>query len=161
MARPGPFLTTPVEDFDGLMATNSRGAFLVAQEAARRMAEAGGGGRIINIGSILGIRPGRQQTNYSMAKSALHMMTRVMAVELAKHKISVNCIAPGYFATEMNDEFFATAKGRSYIRERVPFQRLGRLEELDGILKLLAGDGASFITGAIIPVDGGHVNSAL
>lgn len=96
-----------------------------------------------------------------MGKASVHHMTRIMALEMARHSISVNGIAPGYFATEMNEDFFMTAKGQRYVKERVPFGRLGQLDELGEVLLLLAGPGSSFTTGVVIPVDGGHVNSAL
>ena len=96
-----------------------------------------------------------------MGKASVHHMTRIMALEMARHSISVNGIAPGYFATEMNEDFFMTAKGQRYVKERVPFGRLGQLDELGEVLLLLAGPGSSFVTGVVIPVDGGHVNSAL
>jgi len=87
-------------------------------------------------------------------------MTRNMALELARYKIRVNAIAPGYIETDINREFFASAAGQAMIK-RVPQRRLGQPEDLDGALLLLASDASSYMTGSTIVVDGGHLHSAL
>jgi NAD(P)-dependent dehydrogenase (short-subunit alcohol dehydrogenase family) len=83
-----------------------------------------------------------------------------MALELARSNIRVNAIAPGYILTEINDDFFDTEEGQNYIKS-IPMRRLGLESELDGILLLLASDASSFMTGSIIPVDGGHLVNPL
>eukprot|EP01047_Picozoa_sp_COSAG01_P003486 COSAG01_NODE_104_length_26171_cov_96.617612_12_plen_149_part_00 len=95
------------------------------------------------------------------SKAALDQLTRVMAVELARSSIRVNGLAPGYFATEMNGEFFETSQGRQYIQRRFVTKRLGQLHELDGALLLLASEAGSYITGQTLAIDGGHLQSAL
>ncbi len=97
---------------------------------------------------------------YAVSKAGVVQMTKVMALELARHGIRVNALAPGYLDTELNRAFWETDAGRALIR-RVPQRRLGQLEDLDGPLLLLASDGSRFMTGAVIAVDGGHLVSSL
>jgi NAD(P)-dependent dehydrogenase (short-subunit alcohol dehydrogenase family) len=147
-------------DWDFVVDTNLKGAFLVATETARAMVAAGRGGSIVNIASIVGLRPISQLASYAASKAGLIHLTHALALELARHGIRVNAIAPGYFATEMNDAFWETEPGRAMIK-RIPQRRLGRLPDLDGPLLLLASDASAYMTGAVIPVDGGHLVSAL
>jgi NAD(P)-dependent dehydrogenase (short-subunit alcohol dehydrogenase family) len=155
IAATRPFLDHTVEDWDGVMGVNLRGAFLVAQEAARRMAAAKSGGSIIHIASILGERIIPGVASYTAAKAGLLQLTRQMAVELARHSIRVNAIAPGYIASDMNRDFFASEPGQAMIR-RIPQRRLGQPEDLDGPLLLLASDAGRHMTGSVLTVDGGH-----
>lgn len=148
------------ESFARIIDTNLRGCWLVAREAARHILAKGGGGSIVNVASILGLRQGGQLTAYATAKAALIQLTKQLALEWARHQIRVNALAPGYFETDINREFFATEKGHALIR-RIPMRRLGCLEDLVEPLMLLAGDGGAFITGAVLPVDGGHLVSSL
>ena len=87
-------------------------------------------------------------------------LTNAMALELARHNIRVNALAPGYIETEMNREFFASPAGQAMIK-RIPQRRLGRPEDLDGALLLLASDASAYMTGSTIVVDGGHLHSSL
>ncbi len=149
------FLEQSAADWDAVMAVDLRGAFLVAQAAARRMVAAGKPGSIVNIGSITGGRTMPGLTAYATAKAGLAHLTRGMAVELAWHEIRVNALAPGYVETDMNRAFFATEAGQALIR-RIPQRRLGRLEDLTGPLLLLASAAGAHMTGTVIEVDGGH-----
>ncbi|MNH19725.1 Gluconate 5-dehydrogenase [compost metagenome] len=88
-------------------------------------------------------------------------LTKALALEFARYDIRVNAIAPGYFQTEMNDSYFASEKGQAYIKAAVPMRKLGQLEQLDGPLLLLASAAGSFMTGATLAVDGGHLVSSL
>jgi len=155
-----PVLDHGLAEWDALIDTNLKGPFLVATEVARRMRERGRGGAIVNVASILGIRQAGHVAAYAASKSALIQLTKVMALELARHGIRVNAIAPGYFSTDINRDFWTTEAGHSLVR-RIPQRRLGRLEELDGPLLLLASDASSYMTGAVITVDGGHLVSSL
>lgn len=146
------------DDYDAVVDTDQKGAFLVATEVARVMK--GRGGSIINIASILGLRQGGHATVYAMAKAAVVQMTKQLALELARYGIRCNAIAPGYFATEMNEAFFGTDAGEALIK-RVPMRRLGELTDLDGPLLLLASEDSRFMTGNVITVDGGHMVSGL
>ena len=161
IAKPNLALRTTAEEFDELMGTNLRGAFFVAQEVCTRLVAAGKPGCVVNISSILGQRPGAQQSTYGAAKAALDQLTRVLALELSRNHVRVNGLAPGYFATEMNADFFDTERGRRYIDDRFVTKRLGALHELDGALLLLASDAGSFISGQTLAIDGGHLQSAL
>lgn len=152
VARPALELTA--DDWDLTIATNLRGAFLVAQAAARRMAGTGGGS-IINIASIAGLRTGGHLSAYAASKAGLIHLTKNLAVDLARNGVRVNAIAPGYIETELNTEFFASKAGEEMIR-RIPQRRLGRPEDLDGPLLLLASDASRYMTGAVLVVDGGH-----
>jgi len=148
------------ESFAKILDTNLRGCWLVAREAARHMLAKGGGGAIVNVASIIGLRQAGQVTAYATAKAALIQLTKQLALEWARYEIRVNALAPGYVETDLNREFFATEKGQVLIR-RIPMRRLVRLEDLVEPLMLLAGDGGAFITGAVLPVDGGHLVSSL
>ncbi|TXL72158.1 glucose 1-dehydrogenase [Vineibacter terrae] len=153
-------LTMPESEWDEVVNTNLRGAWLVAQTAAQRMVAAKRSGRIINIASILGLRTIGQVAPYNAAKAGLLHLTRALAMEWARHGIQVNAISPGYIETEMNDAFWKTPAGLRLI-ERIPQRRLGKPENLDGALLLLASEAGAFMTGANIVVDGGHTVSTL
>jgi NAD(P)-dependent dehydrogenase (short-subunit alcohol dehydrogenase family) len=153
-------LEMPQSDWDEVVNTNLRGAWLVAQTAAQRMVAAKRSGRIINIASILGLRTIGQVAPYNAAKAGLLHLTRALAMEWARHGIQVNAISPGYIETEMNDAFWRTPAGQRLI-ERIPQRRLGKPGNLDGALLLLASDAGAFMTGANIVVDGGHTVSTL
>jgi len=159
VVRDGPALDQTEADWDAVIDTNLKGMFLVAQAAGRAM-KVHGGGSIINIASILGLRQAGAVLPYAVSKAGVVQMTKVMALELARHGIRVNALAPGYLDTELNRAFWETDAGRALIR-RVPQRRLGQLEDLDGPLLLLASDGSRFMTGAVIAVDGGHLVSSL
>lgn len=150
-----PFLEQTVEDWDFVLDTNLKGAFLVAQAVARRMVEDGRGGNIVNIASIIAQRVEKQLVAYAASKAGLVQVTKTMALELARHDIRVNAIAPGYVITEINKDFLESEAGEK-MKRGVPMRRFGAVEDLDGPLLLLAGDGSRFMTGSVVTVDGGH-----
>lgn len=156
----GAALTLPTQDYDALMAINVRGVWLVAVRAARRWEEAGRGGSIVNIASIQGERVMPGITPYSTSKAAVVHMTKSLALEWARYGIRVNAIEPGYIGTEMTDVMWETDYGKALIK-RIPMRRLGKPEELNGLFLLLATDAGSWMTGACVPVDGGHLCSSL
>lgn len=143
-------------DWDYVVDTNLKGAWLVAQAVAKTMAARGRGGRIINIASIASSVVLGQLSAYCASKAAIAHLTRALAVEWARHEIQVNAIAPGYIETDMNKDFFASAAGQALIQRDIPQRRIGQPEDLDGALLLLASDASRFMTGAVIAVDGGH-----
>ncbi|PNU03116.1 2-deoxy-D-gluconate 3-dehydrogenase [Novosphingobium guangzhouense] len=155
-----PVLDAGVEDYDYVMNANLRGAFLVATEVARGMRDQGQGGAIVNIASILGLAQGGQLCVYAMSKAGVVQMTRQMALELARYDIRVNALAPGYFATDMNRDFLSSKAGEAMAR-RIPQRRFGNFEDLDGPLALLCSDASRYMTGVVIPVDGGHLLGGL
>ena len=155
-----PSLDLDETDWDAVVNANLRGAWLVAQAAAQALVSAGRPGRIVNIGSIVGLRTIGQLAPYAAAKAGLIHLTRVLAMEWARHGIQVNAIAPGYVETDLNRDFWASPAGMRLI-ERIPQRRLGRLEDLDGPLLLLASDASAFMTGSVLVVDGGHTVASL
>jgi len=155
-----PILDTEEADWDRVLDTNLKGAFLVSQAVARRLRDTGRPGSIINIASILGLRQGSALTSYAVSKAGLVQLTKQMALELARYRIRVNAIAPGYIRTDMNREFFDSGRGDAMLK-RIPQRRLGEPAELDAPLLLLAGESGAFMTGSVIVVDGGHLVSSL
>jgi NAD(P)-dependent dehydrogenase (short-subunit alcohol dehydrogenase family) len=155
-----PALDMPEKDWDAVVDTNLRGAWLMAQGAAKRWVADKRPGSIVNIGSILGLRTIGQVAPYNASKAGLIHLTRVLAMEWARYHIRVNAICPGYIETEMNSAFWKTPGGQKLI-ERIPQRRIGQPEHLDGALLLLASDAGEFMTGSVITVDGGHTASSL
>lgn len=160
IASATPALEIDEADWNRTMDTNLKGAWLVAQEAARQMVTAETHGSIINIASILAFRVAKDLAPYAASKAALLQLTRSLSLEWARHKIRVNAIAPGYIITDMNREFFQRAESADVIK-RIPQHRVGTPEDLDGALLLLASDASSYMTGSTIVVDGGHLQSSL
>lgn len=142
-------------EWDRVVDTNLKGAWLVAREVARHMVRLGHGGRIVNVGSILGLRAAARVPAYAASKAGLLHLTRAMAVELARHKIRVNAIAPGYVETDLNREFLQGPAGQSMLK-RIPSRRFGSMADLDGPLLLLASEASAYMTGAVITIDGGQ-----
>jgi len=152
------FLETSEEEWSAVLDTDLTGLMRVGQETARRMAARGEGGAILNVASILGVRPAPQVAAYAAAKAAAISLTQSMALELARHRIRVNALAPGYIETDLNSAFLRSPAGEALAR-RVPMRRFGAAEDLDGAVLLLVSDAGRFITGATLPVDGGHLLS--
>jgi NAD(P)-dependent dehydrogenase (short-subunit alcohol dehydrogenase family) len=155
-----PALQQDERSWDAVIDTNLKGVWLVAQAAAKRMVENKVQGSIVNIASILGLRVAGAVAPYAISKAGVIQMTKALALEWARYGIRVNALAPGYFVTELNDEFFQSDAGQALIK-RVPQRRLGQLSELDGPLLLLISNAGSFMTGSVLTVDGGHMVSGL
>jgi NAD(P)-dependent dehydrogenase (short-subunit alcohol dehydrogenase family) len=143
------------EQWDTVYETNLRGPWVLAQEIIKRRLEDGRGASIINIASVLGIRAIGHLAPYSAAKAGLINLGRDLCVDLATSGIRVNALAPGYFVTEMNDEWLQTPAGDK-LRNRIPARRFGDPAELDGALIYLASDASRYMNGNLITVDGGH-----
>ena len=159
ITRETRFLDHKEADWDAVINLNLRSVYLVAQLAARGMAERGSGS-IVNIASILGLRQAQGIASYCVSKAGVVQLTKVMALELARHNVRVNAIAPGYFETALNAAYFASGAGRRMIKH-IPQRRIGNLAELDGPLLLLASGASSYMTGTVLTVDGGHLVSSL
>ena len=157
---PKRFKDLDEESWNYVLETNLNGAYRVAKNFTDHLIKDNKGGSIINIASILGLRVGLNLASYATAKAGLVQLTKSMALELARSKVRVNAIAPGYILTEINDDFFATTDGQNYIKN-IPMNRLGLESDLDGVLLLLSSEASSFMTGSIIPVDGGHLINPL
>jgi NAD(P)-dependent dehydrogenase (short-subunit alcohol dehydrogenase family) len=152
-----------LDDWNRVIQINLTGSFLCAQEAGRRMIEQGTGGCIINISSIAGCSAlGRGNLAYSTTKGALNQLTRELAVEWAKYGIRVNAILPAQIRTSylqqlINDPNFDSDSLIQRFLVGIPLDRLGEPEDLIGPIVFLASDAAAFVTGALIPVDGGNL----
>ncbi len=155
-----PALEVEADEWDRLMDTNLKGAWLVARDVARRMQAQGTGGSIVNIASIAGFHPAGRLSAYATSKAALIHLTRSLALELARAAIRVNAIAPGYFETDINRDFLGSEAGAS-LRQRIPQRRFGRPQDLDGVLLLLASEASAYMTGSVLVVDGGHLQAGL
>ncbi|MEL7030179.1 MAG: glucose 1-dehydrogenase [Pseudomonadota bacterium] len=148
------------EEWDRVIDTNLKGAWMVSKAGANRLIADGRPGTIINIASILSFRVSATVPAYAASKAGLAQLTKAMSLELARHQIRVNAIAPGYVETEMNSDFFASEPGLAMIK-RIPQRRLGTVEDLEGPLLLLASDASQYMTGSVVVVDGGHLQSSL
>jgi NAD(P)-dependent dehydrogenase (short-subunit alcohol dehydrogenase family) len=160
LSREAFFTTMDEDDFDLVMDTNTKGVWLVARTFAGALVKAGKTGSMINIASVAGKRVGYTMAAYCASKAACEHMTRAMAIEMARYGVRVNAIAPGYFETEINDTFLVSDEGQKMMK-RIPMRRFGEHEELSGPLLLLASDAGSFMTGATVVVDGGHMWGSL
>jgi hypothetical protein len=159
IAGAGAAIDMEPDAFREVVDTNLTGVFTVAQAAARQMREAGGGS-IVNIASILGLRVTGHVAAYAASKAAVVQLTKALALEWARYGVRVNALCPGYIETPINADFFATDAGAAVVR-RIPQRRLGLASDLDGPLLLLASDRSAYMTGAVLAVDGGHLVSGL
>jgi NAD(P)-dependent dehydrogenase (short-subunit alcohol dehydrogenase family) len=160
IAEGGPSLDTSAAEFDRVIATNLRGVWLMSKAAAERWRDAKSGGAIVNIASILGFRVSGGTAAYAVSKAGVVQMTQAHALEWARYGVRVNALAPGYIETEINAGFFETEHGQAMIR-RIPMRRIGQPQDLDGAFLLLCSEASRWMTGATIPVDGGHLVSSL
>ncbi|MFW7340188.1 glucose 1-dehydrogenase [Pollutimonas sp. H1-120] len=154
-----PFLEQTPEELDVVIGTNLRGAFLVAQRAARAMAEQGGGA-IINVASTAGLRPGGMLSSYGATKAGLIHLSKVMAYELARNNIRVNALCPGNIETEMHREFEDAGFAQALVK-RIPQRRFGQCKDLAGATLLLASDAGAYMTGTVLTVDGGQIVNSI
>ena len=151
------------KDFDFVFDTNVKGSYFVAQEVGKRMiARARGaapgtftGGRIVNVASMLGLRPVPQLSVYSMSKAAIIHMTKALALEWGRFGINVNALCPGYIDTEINHHVWHTEAGQKMIKG-FPRQRVGKPADLDAVLMMLCANESHFVNGAIITADDGQ-----
>jgi NAD(P)-dependent dehydrogenase (short-subunit alcohol dehydrogenase family) len=160
VARPAMALNQSEAQWDEVLDTNLKGLFFVAQAAGRVMQKHRRGGSIINIASVAGIRQGMGLLPYHVSKSGVIQLTKTLALEFARFNIRVNAIAPGSFPTEMTGGFWDSDEGKAML-QRIPQRRLGRLQDLDGPLLLLASEASAYMTGSVVTVDGGHLVSGL
>ncbi|WP_137181629.1 SDR family NAD(P)-dependent oxidoreductase [Roseomonas sp. AR75] len=150
-----PFLEITDADWDAVHGVNLRGYFACAQTAAQRMVRRGGGGRIVMVSSINQAHASPDLAHYVASKGGVMMLARSMALELAPHGITVNCVAPGTIETDINRHMLADAEFRARKLAPVPLARAGTPEDVAGAVVYLAGKGAGYVTGSTITVDGG------
>lgn len=156
IAHGGRAVEMPPEEWRKVLSTNLDAVFFWAQEAARRLLAVKKQGAIVNIASVLGLAVSKGAVAYAAAKAGVVQVTKALAVELAFKGVRVNAIAPGWFVTEMNDDYLSGEEGAAIKRE-IPMGRFGNPGDLDGALLLLVSDAGGYITGATIVVDGGQV----
>jgi len=151
-----PFPDIDEAAWNNLVNTNFTGTMRMAKEFSKRLIAVEKPGSIINITSVTGIQVMKNIPCYGSIKAAVNHLTKQIAADLFGKNIRCNGIAPGYFLTDMVEGYFETEQGKADI-DRLPGKRVGRVEQLDGVILLLASDASSFINGAIIPVDDGQV----
>ncbi len=153
--RPQHIFEVEEEVLDAMLALNVKAAFIAAQAAARRMADAGEGGAIVNMSSQMGHVGGPERTVYCATKHALEGMTKAMAIELAPHRIRVNTVGPTFVETPLAGPFLQNPEFREFVLGSIPLGRLGEVAEVAAAVAFLASPAASLITGTSLLVDGG------
>ena len=153
IGRGGPFLELSQEDWDAVISTNLTGVFLSCQAAARALVQGGHGGRIITMASVAAERASPRMAPYNTAKAGVRMLTRVMALDLAEHGITVNAIGPGIIDTPLAAPLVQAVKSSG--RDPAPLGRVGQPKDVADLALFLASEEADFITGGTIFVDGG------
>jgi 2-deoxy-D-gluconate 3-dehydrogenase len=153
--RRAPFVEFAEKDWDDVMNINIRTLFFLSQAVAKVFIKQGRGGKIINTASLLSFQGGILVPSYTASKSAVAGLTKLMANELAGHNINVNAIAPGYMATDNTAALRQDAVRSKAILDRIPAGRWGSPDDLKGVVVFLASEAASYLSGSIIPVDGG------
>jgi gluconate 5-dehydrogenase len=149
-----PALDVSWDDWNTILDTNLRGAFFVAQAAARGMIQRGNG-RIINIGSVTSVAGFAGLAPYGASRGGIKQLTMSLADDWGRHGVTVNCLAPGWFKTRQNQVLYENAKWVEYITDRIPVKRPGRPDDLDGAVVFLASEASRYITGQTLLVDGG------
>jgi 3-oxoacyl-[acyl-carrier protein] reductase len=144
------------EEWRRVLSTNLDAVLYWAQEAARRMLAAGAKGAVVNIASVLGLGVSKGAVSYATSKAAVIQLTKALALEWAFKGVRVNAIAPGWFVTEINDDYLASEAGEK-IKRDIPMGRFGNAGDLDGALLLLVSEAGAYMTGATLVVDGGQV----
>ncbi len=152
VTRDGLLARMSADDFDAVIAASLRGAFLCSKAVSRQMMKARFG-VIINVSSVIGRRGNAGQANYASAKAGLIGLTKSMARELGPRGVRVNAVAPGYVETDMTAAL--PEERKEQIRKNTPLGRLAAPDEIAGVIAFLASPAAGYITGAVIPVDGG------
>ena len=149
-----PTLNFSEDQYDFVMDINLKGAFFIAQEVGRKMVEQRSGS-IINIDSLNTYAPVKNVTPYAMSKAGVVMMTRSLAMEWGPNGVRVNTIAPGFILTDLTQKLWSDPTMREWGETNTPLGRMGEVDDLIGAAVFLASDGAAFMTGQVVRVDGG------
>jgi NAD(P)-dependent dehydrogenase (short-subunit alcohol dehydrogenase family) len=152
----GPLLDLSLDDWDRTFAVNTRSMLLTIQSAARRMIAQGDGGRIVNMSSMAAKAGGAGQAHYAASKAAVAALTRAAAAELGEHRITVNCVCPGYVLTEMGAATRTAADVEAW-SSLSPLHRLAEPEDVAGVVAFLAGPDGGYLTGQSVNVTGGMI----
>lgn len=149
ITRDGLFMWMPEKDWDDVLNTSTKGLFNVTQNVIQQMLRKRTG-RIINIASVSGLKGVAGQTNYSAAKGAMIASTKALAQEVAKRKITVNAVAPGFITSDMTKDL-----NEDELKQMIPMNRFGKAQEVAHLVSFLASEKASYITGEVININGG------
>ncbi len=149
------------EEYRQMMDTNLTGIFQLTQKISKRMADRGEGGKIINIGSMMSIRGLPYLSVYALAKGALAQFSMVLAAELGRYNIQVNCIAPGFIITELNRKVWESKALRDWLKGAQADPEPGKPEDVAPLAVFLAGPGSRYVTGQVIAVCGGYSTTAV
>lgn len=160
VSHEGPTENIAEDEWDRVVDTNLKGVWAVSKFAIQQWKRDERPGSLVNIASILGLRVGGRVAAYTASKAAVVQLTRSLALDCARHNIRCNAICPGYVETDINRDFFNSPLAEKMLK-RIPYRRLGDIDELVGPLLLLASDASSYMSGAIIAVDGGHLCNTL
>jgi 3-oxoacyl-[acyl-carrier protein] reductase len=152
IVRDNAFPAMPEEDWDAVLTTNLDGFYNVLHPIVMPMVSARQGGRIVSLSSVSGVIGNRGQVNYSAAKAGIIGATKALAVELARRKITVNCVAPGIIETQMT-----TALPMDEVMKTIPMRRIGKPEEVAALVAFLCSEDAAYITRQVISVNGGVI----
>jgi NAD(P)-dependent dehydrogenase (short-subunit alcohol dehydrogenase family) len=156
-----PFDQFTREEYDRILSTNVNGIFELTQLVGGRMKQRGKGGKIINIGSMMSIRGLPYLSVYAITKGALAQLTMVLAAELGRDNIQVNCIAPGFIVTALNHEMWQQEVMKNWLKNMQANPSTGTPEDVAPLAVFLAGAGSNYITGQVIAVDGGYSTTAV
>jgi 3-oxoacyl-[acyl-carrier protein] reductase len=148
------FMQMELDDWDAVLNTNLRGTFAFCKAVAKQMVFKQRSGRIVNVSSIAAEHVNPGQANYAASKGGLNAFTKVLAAELGKRNVLVNAVAPGFIATDMSQAVRNMA-GEDNLKKLIPVRRLGKPEDIAGVVAFLCGPAAAYITGQVITVDGG------
>ncbi len=154
-----PFLEISLANWDKILEINLRGTFLLSQWISKEMAAQQIPGSIVNISSKNGLAGSSKLAHYNASKAGINLLTQSMAVELAAYNIRVNAVAPGFIDTPL-DQALKQKEEQLNLTDKTPLNRLGTIEEVANGVFFLASDQASYITGSILPIDGGHLANA-
>ncbi|MCF2505120.1 3-oxoacyl-ACP reductase FabG [Dyadobacter sp. CY107] len=149
ITRDGLFMWMPEQDWDDVMSISAKGLFNVTQNAIQQMLRKRSG-RIVNVASVSGMKGVAGQTNYSAAKGAIIAATKALAQEVAKRKITVNAVAPGFITSDMTKDL-----NEAELKQMIPMNRFGQAEEVAHLVSFLVSDKAAYITGEVININGG------
>jgi len=157
-----PLLEIPEAEWDRTLDTNLKSVFLCSQVAAHQMIADGRGGKMVNLGSIAGIMPPRKVPHYASSKGAVHTLTKQLALELAPHNITVNAVAPGVIRNGLSTHHsLADPERAARIESGIPLGRVGSPRDIAHAVLFLVSEAADYITGVVLPVDGGFLLGGL